>query len=359
MRVLHVDGQLGFRGGQRQLFLLAKGQKGDSMSPTPRCLVRSKRLLTILRTSGIEARLWAGPLSPKGAVQLRQEIAANPGAILHAHCARSHGAIRVLASRIEQRRLVVHRRIDNPPGRGPLDRAKYAVGRFVCVSSAVARELRRAGVSANRIHTVPSASPLASSPLPPSTIEPTSREYLSLLAVGALVPHKGHDLLLQGMELARDRGGLDTRLTIVGDGPERHRLEALANSLGLSDVLNIVHYSDEAAEAGRREADLFIQPSRTEGLGSSVLDAMARGVPVGASPVGGLVELVGEGRGVLATSASSTGLGDALVRFGDELVRDPGSIQARRQAAWSWVQAKHSPSAMLAGVRSVYDALDV
>ena len=358
MRVLHVDGEPGFRGGQRQLFMLAEAQASEPTSPEPTCLVRSKRLAELLRGAGIEARLWSGPSSPRGAAQLRQALSTESGAILHAHCARSHGAIRVLASRIEQRRLVVHRRIDNPPGRGPLDRAKYAVGRFVCVSSAVAQELRKAGVSASRIHVVPSATPLANTPMPAPLRETTRFDRLSLLAVGALVPHKGHDLLIRGMALARDEHSLDTKLTIVGDGPRRQQLQSLADSLGLSEFLNLVDYSDESAEAGHREAGLFVQPSRTEGLGSAVLDAMARGLPVLASPVGGLVELVGEGRGALAASASPIGLAEALVRFAEERARAPSTIQSRRHAAWSWVQAKHSPSAMLAGVCSVYDVLD-
>ena len=359
MRVLHLDGHAGFRGGQRQLFLLAEAQASDPMSPDPTCLVRSEGLVKLLINAGIEAHHWAGPSSPRGAVQLRQALSAVPGAILHAHCARSHGALRVLASRTEQRRLVVHRRIDNPPGRGPLDRAKYAVGRFVCISSAVALELRRAGVSESRIHIVPSASPLASSPVRAPVFNPTNLESLSLLAVGALVPHKGHDLLVRGMALARDDAGLETRLTIVGDGPEREKLKALTDTLELADSVHLVPYSDERVESGHRAAGLFVQPSRTEGLGSAVLDAMARGLPVLASPVGGLVELVGEGRGSLASSASAEGLSKALVRFAEERGRDPASIQARCHAASAWVRTMHSPAAMLAGVRSVYDALDV
>ena len=161
------------------------------------------------------------------------------------------------------------------------------------------------------------------------------------------------------MALARDDAGLETRLTIVGDGPEREKLKALTDTLELADSVHLVPYSDERVESGHRAAGLFVQPSRTEGLGSAVLDAMACGLPVLASPVGGLVELVGEGRGSLASSASAEGLSKALVRFAEERGRDPASIQARCHAASAWVRTMHSPAAMLAGVRSVYDALDV
>jgi hypothetical protein len=141
--------------------------------------------------------------------------------------------------------------------------------------------------------------PLAPSPVlfaravrPPSSAPPTS-----VLSVGRLVPIKGFDLLLHACARAGARD-----VTVLGDGPERGRLQELASRLGVSLRLPGVVPRPEVA-AWMRAAELYVQPSRriatrTEGTPVATLEALAMGLPVIASDSGGLADLGAGGSGV-------------------------------------------------------------
>jgi glycosyltransferase involved in cell wall biosynthesis len=112
-------------------------------------------------------------------------------------------------------------------------------------------------------------------------------------AVARLDPRKGLDTLVEAMAIAsRERPEL--RVLIVGDGPERGRLEELARTLGIESRLRIVRNHVEVRSM-LAAMDLFAAPSRTEGLGMAIIEALAAGVPVLGSAVGGIPEVVEDG----------------------------------------------------------------
>src|SRR6185369_2762539 len=91
----------------------------------------------------------------------------------------------------------------------------------------------------------------------------------------------------------------DTVLLLVGDGPERSRVEALVRELGLADCVCLLGKQRAVADA-LRHADLFLLPSEQESFGLAALEAQSAGVPVIASRTGGLPELIADGEtGVL------------------------------------------------------------
>ena len=124
-------------------------------------------------------------------------------------------------------------------------------------------------------------------------------------------------------------------LDLLGDGPERLQHEERAAALGLSDR---VRFLGEVADvpARLREAHVFVLSSRSEGLPISVLEAMAAGLPVVASDVGGLRELVAaEESGILVPAGSPALLAAALTRLVDtpELRISMGAESRRRVEA--------------------------
>lgn len=117
---------------------------------------------------------------------------------------------------------------------------------------------------------------------------------IALIAVGTMSqPYKAHDVMIDAFA-ACVAEGLDLKLTLVGDGQFRSSLEAQADKLGVSKrVLFLGQLT--AGEAVRNEldrADLFVMPSRQEGLPRAMIEAMARALPCIGSTVGGIPELL-------------------------------------------------------------------
>ena len=138
------------------------------------------------------------------------------------------------------------------------------------------------------------------------------------------------DVVTAFARLARD---VPARLVMVGDGPERPRAQERAEDLGVSeDVLFLGKHS--AVEELLACSDLFLLPSESESFGLAALEAMGCGVPVVASRVGGIPEVVEDGRsGVLLPVGDALGMGEAGARIlGDESVWTGFSDAARARA---------------------------
>ena len=124
---------------------------------------------------------------------------------------------------------------------------------------------------------------------------PRSVGPFALVMVGSLAQlYKAPDVLIDAMH-ACVAGGLDLTLTIVGDGKFRSELEARAAALGVVPRVKLIGElpSGEAVRRRLDDADLFVLPSRTEGLPRALLEAMARGLPCIGSTAGGIPELLG------------------------------------------------------------------
>ena len=164
----------------------------------------------------------------------------------------------------------------------------------------------------------------------PDTAEEAMRR--SIVTIGRLVDQKNHDLFLRAAA-ALSREVADRRFVIVGDGPLRGALERQAAQLGLAERVTFTGERDDV-ETILRSASLFWLTSRWEGMPNVVLEAMASGVPVLATDVGGARELVRDGvDGFVVTPDDAT----AFVRHSLQLLRDAAtwrhfSLAARRHA---------------------------
>ncbi len=146
-----------------------------------------------------------------------------------------------------------------------------------------------------------------------------------VLSVGRLKAPKDFSTLVKAMALLpRD----SCRLRVAGDGPERAALSEEIEQFGLGNSIELLGDRDDVSEL-LREASLFVLSSRSEGMPMSVLEAMATGVPVVASAVGGIPELVaGEESGLLVDPGDSAALAAAIAR-----VIDDAEIRLRFAAA--------------------------
>jgi glycosyltransferase involved in cell wall biosynthesis len=146
---------------------------------------------------------------------------------------------------------------------------------------------------------------------------PGGRGPLALLAVGALVPRKGYDVLIAALATLRE---LPWRLTIVGDRT-RHpataqRIESDIARVVLTDRITLAGaVPDERLDALYDEADLFVLPSRYEGYGMGFAAAIARGLPVIGTDAGAIPEAVPAGAGILVPPDNVPALAAALHRL--------------------------------------------
>jgi glycosyltransferase involved in cell wall biosynthesis len=172
----------------------------------------------------------------------------------------------------------------------------------------------------------------------PERFEPPDRDWESvrMLFVGRVVYQKGLDLLLHALGRMKEQ---PWSLTIVGDGPQRGPLELLAAHLGIVDRIRFAGWlQGEELISAYHAANLFVYPSRHEGMPNAVLEAMASGLPVIATRIAGNEELVVEREtGMLVESENQQDLERAL----SGLMADPELRRRLGAAARAFVSERY------------------
>jgi glycosyltransferase involved in cell wall biosynthesis len=163
-----------------------------------------------------------------------------------------------------------------------------------------------------------------------------------IAAVGNLRSVKGHDVLIRAISRLQDRYP-ELKLYIAGEGPERQALEQLANRLGLQDRVAFLGWCEQKeVQEMLQKASVFAMPSRNEGFGLALVEAMAAGLPVVASRVGGIPNLVDHERsGLLVPPEDPDALSESIDRvLSDDAFTAQLRAQARTRAQdFSWNQA--------------------
>lgn len=141
------------------------------------------------------------------------------------------------------------------------------------------------------------------------------------------------------------------RLAVIGDGSLREEAQALASTAGAESVVWFSGERDDIPEL-MRGLDLFVLPSLREGISNTILEAMASGLPVIATSVGGNPELmVGGETGMLVPPSDSIAIADAIYSY----VKDPGKLERHGQAGRKRVEENFSIEKMVEGYLRVYD----
>lgn len=320
LHILHVDAERGFSGGEAQVFLLLEGLRKRGHRCTLVCPPHS-RCEAEGRARGFEVREvpMRSDVDAAAVLRLGRVLRASSADLVHLHTGRATwlGALAASAAGVP---AIATRRMDRPVSRGFRTRLLYGrlLRRTVAISPAVAARLRQAGVPAGRLHTIPSA-------VDPETLVPVSERRVTraaaglkdeplLLVAAALVRRKGIDVLLDALARLAERGHRPP-LWVAGDGPERASLQRASETMGLSGQVRFLGRRDDVADL-LAACDVFVLPSRREGLGVAALEAMAARRPVVASRVGGLAEAVADGRtGLLVAPEDPASLADALERL--------------------------------------------
>jgi glycosyltransferase involved in cell wall biosynthesis len=348
VRILHVDPERGWGGGEVQVLALARALRARGHD-VRLAVDPAGRLAAAAGAAGLSTCALRVRNHLDVAAGLRLWRLARGADVVHFHTARAHALAPFVGG---ARRRVVTRRMDYVPVGGPYVRFLYnrAVDVVIAISEGVRAALLSAGVEAGRVRVVPSGiEPDALAP-PPGARETLRAAWgvppdaVLVLALGALEQRKGHAVLLAA---AAHTPGL--HYVFCGEGRERAALGRAAARLG--HAVRFVGFRDDVA-ACLAAADVVALPSLQEGLGVAALEAMAVGLPVVASRVGGLAEaVVDEVTGLLVPPGDAAALGRALGRLGT----DP-ALRARLGAAGrARVLARYTVAQMAEGTLACYE----
>jgi glycosyltransferase involved in cell wall biosynthesis len=304
-------------------------------------------LVNLLRKAGTDVRVvrWrGGALDPVGAFRFWRALRRSSASIVHQH---SGGrSIRLLVRAATDARLVLHVHAISPESPVLGEGERNASGADLVIANSRATAATVDGVAVEVIH--PSVDPDDG-----SWVHPQRRDRHPIIGVACrLVPVKGLIDLLLAFEITL-RDFPDARLHIAGSGPEDSRLRAAAEQHGIRDNVVFLGWRQDI-RADMRRWDVYAQSSFEEGFGLAVLDAMAAGLPVVATNVGGIAEVVIEGEtGFLVPPGNPEMMAERLSRLLSE------RETRRRMGEAGRLRALHvfSPAREAAAVQAAYDRL--
>jgi glycosyltransferase involved in cell wall biosynthesis len=289
--------------------------------------------------------------------RLRQIIREERPDLMHLHSRRGD-MLAALAGRWERLPTIHSRRVDNPPSRLDL-RLKFPLfGKIVAISEGIRKVLLRAGVPAEQVLCVPSAvdtrrfRPLCSreSVLQEFGLKSDAR---LLGMVAQMIPRKGHDVLFEALPAILQEHP-KTQALLFGRGPLDEELRRRAGERGLKWNVHFLGFRHDL-ENIIPCLDLLVHPAYMEGLGVSLLEAASCGVPIVASQVGGIPEIVLDGvNGHLIKPGDSASLARLVV----ELLDRPERLIELGKAGRERVLEKFSIERMVEGNFGVYAEFD-
>jgi glycosyltransferase involved in cell wall biosynthesis len=308
----HINLAHTFRGGERQTELLIRGLAAHL--PRQRAVVRRNRPLAerLASIPGVDVRPVRGRL---GAV-----VATRGATLVHAH--ETGGAQSALVRRrLSGTPYIVTRRVDNVPKADAFTRAMYAEAAVVAALSEAVIGSLRAYDPAIRLRKIPSAA----TPIQADAewVHGFRARFPGKFIVGhaaALdIKHKGQ-LTLIAAATALERTHPAIHFVIVGSGHDERRIRESAAAL---TNVTFTGWVDNVADH-LAAFDLFAFPSKREGLGSILIDAMQAGLPIVATDVGGIPDLITDGvNGLLVAEDDAEALAASIVRlFSDPALRD-------------------------------------
>lgn len=357
MKILHIDEQRRWGGGEQQVAYLLRGlvERGHEVLAIGRMgSAFSERV-----RSDFGERLVTLPLRGEWDVASARRIGRLARSemvdIIHAHTGHAHSLACMARRWAGSAKVVVTRRMSVAPKSSVFNRYKYSLpDRYVCISNSVRDVLGDLGVRSDRMSVVYSA-------IDPKRldVEAMSREELGVDSdafligcVGSLVHAKDQRTLIDAMPLVLKQAP-EAHLVIAGEGPLRGELETRIGELSLGGQVTLLGHCDRVPGL-LRALDVFAMPSREEGLGTSVLDAMAAGVPVVSTDAGGLPEMVKhEDTGLRSAVGDAEALATNLLRVAQD--RD---LAARLVGnARALVEARFTVDRMVEGNIAVYAGL--
>lgn len=357
MRILHLDTERTWRGGEAQLLHLAEGLAGRGhvciVAGPPASPLLKRAVEKGLRTEGVS---MPSEWSPTAVWRIARILKRERMDVIHMHtshaCTLGGWAARLAG--VPAR--VISRRVDFSVRPNPFRKLKYqwGVDRIVAISEGVRDVLIKDGLDPGRIEVIRSGiDPRPFDPdYPPS--EPRKEFGIPdpspvIGCVAHLADHKGHRYLVEAaVRVAAEIP--DVRFLLVGEGELRPKIELQIKELNLERHVILTGFRNDVPRL-LAAMDIVVMASHLEGLGTSLLDAMAMARPVVATRVGGIPEIVMDGiTGRLVPPRDPAALAGALI----DLIRRPAERTEMGRAGRERMLSSFSAEAMVAATESLY-----
>ena len=323
LTVLHISTPATWRGGEQQLAYLI-----DEL-PEIKHLVLTPPESRLAQHCVACGHVWL-PLQQRGMLarvfQLKRAVRKYKADLVHIHDAKAHTLAYVATLLGMRARLIVSRRVDFPIKQNPLSFRKYthpAVKRIAAVSYAIADIIceqlpvrDRTTVIHSGVDTARFANKKNQGRLRYDWDVPTDHWLIG--NTSAVADHKDYRTFVDTAAYVQAQG-LRATFFIIGDGPESASIQQYIIAQGMNAIVFMTGFREDITDL-IVELDLFLMTSKTEGLGTSVLDAFAAEVPVVATQAGGIPEMVRHTEtGLLAPVGQPQALGEALL----QLIQEP------------------------------------
>lgn len=346
VKIVLVIGTLGRGGTERQIVEFVRAAHPKHASCTVVCLGSDGPLAGEVRAAGASVIALGGEriASPRVVVRLARALRRARPDVVYAMLFWGYTLALPLAALVVPRASRVQGRRSMPDVDVPRKKrheglralanlcAHGAIANSIGVGSAVAVS---ESALAGKIWIVPNGIRIAESPPRRENTEAT------IVCVANLIAYKGHATLVAALDLIRECGW---SALLVGDGPERDSLVHSLHAVGLQDRVRLLG-SREDVGAVLASADIAVLPSYSEGMPNAVMEAMAHGLPVVATDVGGNRSLLGSGAGILVAPGDENALAGALRSLIDDR-------RARREMG----EVGRDLTARLLGVDTMRDA---
>lgn len=361
LRVIHVSTPMSWRGGEQQLAHLYRYLDRVGLQQIV-LTAKGSAMLGHCQDQGWPYATFArkGPLTSGVAWELCWLSRSYTPDLIHVHDAHAHSAAFIATLFFGMRiPIIVHRRVDFPVGKNVLSRWKFDHPHMRCVIavSEAIREIGREGVKQKEkwvtVHSGIDPELIRERKDPQRISDELGlQKGVPLIGnVAALADHKDHITFLRCARIYFDRGG-SGHFVIIGEGPERVHVEEERDRLGLNERVSLLGFRRDLPEL-LSGFDIFLMSSKTEGLGTSVLDAMASGIPVVSTKAGGIPEMIEDGtNGLLRSVGDLEGLAEALFELGSDPSLRKTLVEAGKRTA-----GRFSVDRMGEGVLQSYHAV--
>lgn len=354
MKILHVEAGKHLYGGARQVQYITEGLAARGID-TPLACARGSE---VSRHPPAGVRVLPIPMGGDGDVglvlRLARLIRAERPDLVHLHSRRGADTWGALAARLAGVPCVLSRRVDNPESRLAVAFKYRLYAHVITISEAIRQVLLDEGLAPDRVSCVRSAVDPAPflKPVDPSAFRAEFRLPQDALVIGVvaqMIPRKGHRHLFAALPGLVEKYH-ELQVLVFGQGPLLAELRADVAARKLDGVVHFTGFRHDLAHwiGG---LDLLVHPAEMEGLGVSLLQAAAAGVPVITSRAGGLPEAVLDGvTGLLCPPADVPALAAAI----DRLAGDAALRHRYGEAGRARILAEFSIDRMVEGNLAIY-----